>query len=559
MGGGTPPSKFPTTLIKRMKNLEKFCCHRCNPGPILPRGLLQFRSNALKLVDLRDNGISRVEPGAIAGLAPSTKIYINGNDIAVLSELSFRPILDVLSSGDGVLDVSGNPILCNCEMAWLVLRRKFLRNVSGKCQNGTEFKDLDSDSIRACPRDCPYQCVDSRRLSLCTPGTVTLSHVDDCGPGELCCRRNVPKNAAMMSSVPDMSFGDRETTDVTIGCGPLSGPAHGSLKIQSCPIDSETIDETNNAACIQDGGYEVGTIVSFACSEYYVLTGPKNRRCTEDRKWTGNEPFCEPVCGRKNDQVTPSKGDKIGRWPWQAAIHDIKKQDVVCGGALIREQWVLTAAHCVTVGDSTKRRNQTDFLVYLGKHYRANDKDDEYLQIRQVSHIIVHRRFSVENHDSDIALLKLAAPSALTARVQLVCLPTEFQISDQNLQDEMEGSVAAWSNDIPDSLASTLTEVRLPVISNRLCRRDTTAFTGDHTTTRTLTANMFCAGHSRNTPVEAYQTVCPGDSGSPMVFLSNASQDSHWTVEGIVSHFFQSDTCSTRRPGQYVVFTKVNR
>ncbi|CAG0907072.1 unnamed protein product, partial [Darwinula stevensoni] len=90
-------------------------------------------------------------------------------------------------------------------------------------------------------------------------------------------------------------------------------------------------------------------------------------------------------------------------------------------------------------------------------------------------------------------------PSVLTERVQLICLPTKFEISDENLQDGVQGWVAGWGYDGSDLLTAVLTEVQLPVISNRLCRRDTTLFTRDSSTTRTLTSNMFCAGHSRST------------------------------------------------------------
>ncbi|CAG0893330.1 unnamed protein product [Darwinula stevensoni] len=457
-----------------MKKLEELWYEGGTLGPTLSSGLLEFQSNALKLVDLRNNGISRLAPGAIAGLRPDTTVHLNENKITVLSEGSFRPMLDILSMGDGVLDLSGNPILCDCEMSWLVLGRKFLKYVSGKCHNGTEFKDLDSGFFHACPRECPYHCINSLWLSLCTPGTVILSHVDDCRSGELCCQPHLPKTTTMTSSsIPDVF-----------------------------------------------------------------------------------------VCGRKNYQVTLSKGGKpsqIGEWPWETAIYDVHAQDIVCGGALIREEWVLTAAHCVTIHGTDRPRKQEDLLVYLGKHHRAHVKDDEYVQIRQVSHIFHHKDYSIQNYDSDIALLKLTKPSVLTERVQLICLPTKFDVSDENLQDGMQGWVAGWGYNGSNLLTAVLTEVQLPVISNRLCRRDTTHFTGDFSATRTLTSNMFCAGHSRNTSIEDYRTVCPGDSGSPMVFLSIASQDSYWTVEGIVSHFFQKETCSLRRPGQYGVFTRVNR
>ncbi|CAG0879118.1 unnamed protein product [Darwinula stevensoni] len=178
----------------------------------------------------------------------------------------------------------------------------------------------------------------------------------------------------------------------------------------------------------------------------------------------------------------------------------------------------------------------------------------------QVSHIILHKDFNVyNNYDSDIALLKLTRPAVLTARVQLVCLPNRFDLSEAILDSGVPGWVAGWGHDGSDELAAVLTEVQLPVISNRKCVRDTLHFTGDPGVTRTLTSNMFCAGFSANTSLEDFRTVCPGDSGSPMVFLSNTSRDSHWTMEGIVSHFFQKGSCSMRRPGQYGIFTKVNR
>ncbi|CAG0884972.1 unnamed protein product [Darwinula stevensoni] len=56
-----------------------------------------------------------------------------------------------------------------------------------------------------------------------------------------------------------------------------------------------------------------------------------------------------------------------------------------------------------------------------------------------------------------------------------------------------------------------------------------------------------------------YQTVCQGDAGSPMV-IQDKEHEGRWTVEGIVSHFFNKGvSCSMRGPGQYVIFTKINR
>ncbi|CAG0903560.1 unnamed protein product [Darwinula stevensoni] len=207
----------------------------------------------------------------------------------------------------------------------------------------------------------------------------------------------------------------------------------------------------NNTECIRRGKYAVGSVVRYACNQYYVLRGSHVRTCTKTGQWTGPAPFCEPECGRKGKPVKLSAGGKpsdTGEWPWQVALYDVAKRELVCGGALIREKWV-----------------------------------------------------------------------------------------------------TSWGFNGSDLLTATLTEVELPVISNVHCRRDTIRLTGDHTVTRTLTSNMFCAGHDEDTPLER----------SPMVFPSHASPGRPWQVEGIVSHFFDGDKCSSRRPGHYSIFTKVNR
>ena len=60
--------------------------------------------------------------------------------------------------------------------------------------------------------------------------------------------------------------------------------------------------------------------------------------------------------------------------------------------------------------------------------------------------------------------------------------------------------MAGWGVNGSDTPASVLMEIQLPVISNRKCVLQTRQDTGDPSITRTLTSNMFCAGHSVKTP-----------------------------------------------------------
>ena len=92
-------------------------------------------------------------------------------------------------------------------------------------------------------------------------------------------------------------------------------------------------------------------------------------------------------CGGRVPQGFAAGGEPsaIGKWPWVAAIYDATKELLICGGALIREEWVLTAAHCLVHGGTSRVRNSTDFRVYLGKYYRSDSLDDGFVQKREVS------------------------------------------------------------------------------------------------------------------------------------------------------------------------------
>ncbi|CAG0900915.1 unnamed protein product [Darwinula stevensoni] len=155
-----PLSSFPSAVIKDMQKLEKFYCSGCNLGPTLLMGQLEFRSKTLKLVSLRENSISRLEPAAIGGINADTTVDLTWNNITILDENAFRPILEIMSLGDGLLLIDYNPIHCDCTLDWLALAPALMKKLKGTCTNGTDLRDLNLlDFQRPC---CLY------------PNTVTM-------------------------------------------------------------------------------------------------------------------------------------------------------------------------------------------------------------------------------------------------------------------------------------------------------------------------------------------------------------------------------------------------
>ncbi|CAG0897343.1 unnamed protein product [Darwinula stevensoni] len=255
-------------------------------------------------------------------------------------------------------------------------------------------------------------------------------------------------------------------------------------------------------------------------------------------------------CGRIGNTIAKPqrlvRGGKAaapGAWPWQVAIYDAQVEYIICGGALIGKG---------------------------GSKYIFDPRWSNVPRCLQVIQIFVHDEYT--GFESDIALMKLHGSANLTKRVQLICLPSNDDLSDDFLdgsQDEFGGPhrgwVAGWGKDASDEGTDALTEVQLTVTPKRECRNRIRMKTSDHPAS--ITRNTFCAGERNNASsfvnedAKEYGTVCEGDSGSPMVFPSHSLLKSQWVVEGIVSHIYvkSRQDCSNYEPGQYGVFTRVNK
>lgn len=108
-----------------------------------------------------------------------------------------------------------------------------------------------------------------------------------------------------------------------------------------------------------------------------------------------------------------------GEFPWTVSVK--LNGQPICGGSLIDNSWILTAAHCV-VGYNPK-----NLTVRLGA-YRIKDTTETQTIDSTLSLFVVHKQYSMPRpFSNDIALLKMSTPVEFSDFIIPICLPSEDQ------------------------------------------------------------------------------------------------------------------------------------
>ncbi|XP_058818807.1 serine protease 53-like isoform X2 [Topomyia yanbarensis] len=200
-----------------------------------------------------------------------------------------------------------------------------------------------------------------------------------------------------------------------------------------------------------------------------------------------------------------------------------------CGGSLILENYVLTAAHC------TQDNGTAPDVARFGDINIFSDEDDQFAQQLKIVEIIRHPEFKFALSYNDIALLRLEKNVTLHETVSPACLWTEEEeVRFPSLQ------ATGWG-DTGFALARTpsLLKVTLKPITNEEC---SSFYSSANRKLRDgLKASQICAGDER-------MDTCPGDSGGPLqIKLLHNGRISPFLV-GITSF---GVACGISTPGVY--------
>lgn len=226
-------------------------------------------------------------------------------------------------------------------------------------------------------------------------------------------------------------------------------------------------------------------------------------------------------------RIVGGGSSSAGSWPWQVALY--KEGDYQCGGALINDRWILSAAHCFY-------HAQDEYWVARIGATRRGSFPSPYEQVLRLDYISLHPDYIDNGFINDIAMLRLEKSVTFSDYVRPVCLPEAEPKSGTSC------TVTGWGQlfEIERIFPDTLQEVQLPVISTEECRRKTLFLP-----LYRITAGMLCAGVK-----DGGRDACLGDSGGPLVC---SGSDNKYTLHGITSNGY-----GCARPGRPGVYTKVH-
>lgn len=147
-----------------------------------------------------------------------------------------------------------------------------------------------------------------------------------------------------------------------------------------------------------------------------------------------------------------------------------------CGGSIISENLILTAAHC-TDGATANR-------LHIRAGSNKNSNGGVVVKVQKIFQHLKYDRFSI---DFDYSILKLEENLKFSKQIKAIQLATQ----DQDVADDTECVVTGWGNTQSSQESNkVLRSATVPKFNQKECNEAYTSYGG-------ITDRMICAGFSK--------------------------------------------------------------
>lgn len=214
-----------------------------------------------------------------------------------------------------------------------------------------------------------------------------------------------------------------------------------------------------------------------------------------------------PTCSYATGLIVGGEVAKTGEFPHMAAIGWLNngEKEWKCGGSLMSEIFVLTAAHCSSLYGIPPD------IVRLGDQNLVSDDDNAEPQEYQIANTIVHPNYKHSSNYYDIALIKLSREVIFTRFIRPACL------WKNNLLNSTKAVATGWGQlEFAGNRSNDLRKVALNIIDNIHCQQ---LYERSKTLRIGIVRSQLCAGY-----LEGGKDTCYGDSGGPIQVITPRNQ-----------------------------------
>ncbi|XP_018357262.1 PREDICTED: venom protease [Trachymyrmex septentrionalis] len=240
-----------------------------------------------------------------------------------------------------------------------------------------------------------------------------------------------------------------------------------------------------------------------------------------------SDPLSVPQCGISNVQIDRIVGGteaKLGEFPWIVRLGTVMTfapgvqwTSWMCGGTLITNTHILTAAHCFS-DDFPISIFPEEYIARIADLDFESSNDGAHPVEVLIKEIMLHAEYDDISHENDVAVLKIDREVQFTSTLLPACLPIG-NVKNENLDGKMAVTAGWGYTEEGGTSPSTLMEAELSIISNEECQD---AYSEQPYAV--LDKRTICAASPG-------KDSCQGDSGGPLM-IQNGNKT---YVVGIVS------------------------